>query len=194
MSVEMIGSDREWERMLLAWRELDVPEGWRAEIREEGIALTPPPAVGHADIDSVVNLALTTGLDRKWRVCHDLGLTIEHLKRLYEPDITVLAAERLRQFTDGTEIPVEYVELVVEIVSQSNARTDRVEKLWAFGQAGVPLYLLIDRFDADGPSVTLYSDPEDGHYRQIRKVPFGKPVELPEPIGLTLETSDFSRR
>jgi Uma2 family endonuclease len=194
MSVEMVSNDRDWERMLQTWRELDVPEGWRAEILEGGITLTPGPGHGHNKISDRVHRALVGALGFEWIISQATDVAIPELLRLYRPDFTVFATTVIDRDPDGGELGVENAELVVEIVSRSNARTDRVEKLWAFGQAGVPLYLLIDRFDADGPSVTLYSDPADGHYRQIHKVPFGKPVELPEPIGLTLETSDFSRR
>jgi hypothetical protein len=65
-----------------------------------------------------------------------------------------------------------------------------VEKLSAYAQAPVPLYLLIDRFDAAGPTATLFSEPIDGHYQRAERVPFGKPVTLPDPIGAVIETWD----
>jgi hypothetical protein len=39
--------DARWAYLLRAWQELDIPEGWRAEIREEGIVVTPPPSAAH---------------------------------------------------------------------------------------------------------------------------------------------------
>ncbi|MGW4804056.1 hypothetical protein [Kitasatospora sp. NPDC004272] len=48
-------------------------------------------------------------------------------------------------------------------------------------------HLLVDRFDRPGPTVTLYSEPSDGAYGQSVRVPFGKPVELPEPFGKPVE-------
>lgn len=36
-----------WEYLLETWRELDVPEGWRAEIDEARIFLVPPPHAHH---------------------------------------------------------------------------------------------------------------------------------------------------
>jgi Uma2 family endonuclease len=79
----------------------------------------------------------------------------------------------------------------VEIVSKSNARMDRVEKLRAYAIAPVPLYLLIDRFADSGPSVTLFSEPLDGHYRHSEQVPFGAKITVPEPFGLVLDTKEF---
>jgi hypothetical protein len=55
----------------------------------------------------------------------------------------------------------------------------------------VPLYLLIDRFDEDGPAVTLFYDPVDGHYQHVVRIPFGEKVSLPEPFGIDLDTGGF---
>lgn len=40
-------SEDSWTFLLRAWQETDVPEGFRAEIREEGIVLVPPPGGPH---------------------------------------------------------------------------------------------------------------------------------------------------
>ncbi|WP_268952318.1 Uma2 family endonuclease [Saccharopolyspora karakumensis] len=88
-------------------------------------------------------------------------------------------------------MPVEPALLVAEITWKSNADVDRKEKLWAYGQAEVPLYLLIDRFAEGGPAVFLHSDPQDGSYRKRELFPFGKPVELPAPFDLTIPTDEF---
>ncbi|MDA2811867.1 hypothetical protein O4J56_14585 [Nocardiopsis sp. RSe5-2] len=44
MSVAVVGAEHQWDVLLRAWREVDLPgEGWRAEIDEQRIALMPPP-------------------------------------------------------------------------------------------------------------------------------------------------------
>ncbi|MFI9275073.1 hypothetical protein ACIGXM_30820 [Kitasatospora sp. NPDC052896] len=47
------------------------------------------------------------------------------------------------------------------------------------------------RFDAEGPTVTLFAEPEGGTYRRSTRVPFGQPVALPEPFGIELSTEAF---
>ncbi|MDF3300756.1 Uma2 family endonuclease [Streptomyces tropicalis] len=78
--------------------------------------------------------------------------------------------------------------LAVEVTSYDadTDRRDRQEKPVAYGAAGVPLYLLIDR---DACVVKLYSDPDPGvGYRLSRTVPFGAVLVLPDPLGIELDT------
>lgn len=78
--------------------------------------------------------------------------------------------------------------LVVEVTS-CDADTDRrhrQKKLVAYGMAGIPFYLLIDR---DTCTVDLYSDPNpDVGYSHCRRAPFGDNVLLPAPLGIDLDT------
>jgi Uma2 family endonuclease len=180
-----------WASLLHAWQELDVPEGWRAEIVGEGITMTPPPGNGHNAIADWVHRALAGVVSNDLGLYQTLGLSIPMRRKLFIPDLVVVPRAELRQLPDNQPVPAERALLVVEITSESNADVDRTTKRWGYAHAPVPLYLLIDRFDEDGPSVHVFSEPENGHYRQSISVPFGKPVVLPEPIGLTLDTSEF---
>ncbi len=180
----------EWDGLLQTWRELDVPEGWRAEITEDGITMTPPPANLHNSIANSVHRALNLGLSDEFGVYQTLGVAIPVVSCLYIPDVCVMRVEDLHE---GTEVTGDKVLLAVEITSKRHAQHDRKAKTWHYAHAPVPLYLLIDRYDEDGPAVTLCSDPRDGHYQRKTRVPFGDAIELPEPIGLTLGTADFPR-
>lgn len=181
----------EWDGLLQTWRELDVPEGWRAEITEDGITMTPPPSISHNDIASLVDRALVRGLPDNLRVFQTLGVAIPAVNRLYIPDVCVVRGNDLHK---GTELTAEQVLLAVEVTSKRNAEHDRKKKTWHYAHGPVPLYLLIDRYDADGPAVTLFSHPVDGHYQRQTRVPFGDSIELPDPVALTVETSDFPKQ
>ncbi|WAL66238.1 Uma2 family endonuclease [Amycolatopsis cynarae] len=181
----------DWGALLRAWWELDVPEGWRAEILEGGVTMSPPPGNGHNLIADLVHRSLVRAVPVDWSVLQTLGVSIPGLKRLYEPDLVVVPRAELVARPDRVPVPAVLAKLAVEIVSRGNARTDRVEKLRAYAQAPVPLYLLIDRFDDEGPTVTLFSEPVDGHYRTAERVPFGDSVTLPSPIDLVLDTKEF---
>ncbi|MER5789156.1 Uma2 family endonuclease [Streptomyces sp. NPDC001980] len=79
--------------------------------------------------------------------------------------------------------------MVVEVTSYDSDtdRRDRHEKPAAYGQADIPLYLLIDR---DSCTVTVHSSPDRkvGGYRVVRTAKFGEKVLLPDPIGIELDT------
>ncbi|GAA2912160.1 hypothetical protein GCM10020221_04800 [Streptomyces thioluteus] len=39
--------------------------------------------------------------------------------------------------------------------------------------------------------VTVYSDPKDGEYLSVISQPYGNPVQLPDPVGFTLDTEEL---
>ncbi|MCX4584493.1 Uma2 family endonuclease [Streptomyces sp. NBC_01481] len=183
-----------WDYLLSTWQELDVPEGWRAEIDEGLITLVPPPDDGHNLIAEQVHWALRNAAPEGWGVYQTLGLFIYRLERLYIPDLVVvpkkLLAERAKK-KEKAPLAAAEAALAVEITSKSNASHDRSSKLSAYASGAVPLYLLIDRYDEGGPSVTLFSEPRNGMYRTGLRKPFGEPVPLPEPFSTELDTSEF---
>jgi Uma2 family endonuclease len=83
--------------------------------------------------------------------------------------------------------------LVLEVTSYDSDtdQRDRQEKPVAYGAAGIPFYLLIDR---DACMVKLYGDPEpEVGYRETRMAPFGDRLLLPEPLGIELDTEKLKQ-
>ena len=130
------------------------------------------------------------------RVC------MQHRPDLWLHAESGLKTERYRKGrarADGVLVPVgglkghgEWSEaggalMAVEITSYDSDtdRRDRVEKPDGYAAAGIPVYLLIDRDDG---SVTVFTEPEDGRYRQQVNRPFGATVKLPAPVNITLDT------
>ncbi|MFB6778965.1 Uma2 family endonuclease [Streptomyces sp. NPDC056352] len=186
--------DRSCDYLLRTWRELDVPEGWRAEIDEERIVLVPPFQAHHHAIVGRVQRRLYEVLPEELEIYQTLGVHVAPLDKLYVPDLVVMPSELIDTVDPESSDPMDVSEalLIVEITSKGNARDDRTKKYRAYARAGVPLYLLIDRFDTRGAMATLFTEPnEDGTYKRSDAVPFGKPLTLPEPFGTTLLTADF---
>jgi hypothetical protein len=77
--------------------------------------------------------------------------------------------------------------MVVEVTSydEDTDRRDRVEKPRAYAETGIPVHLLIDR---DTCEVKVHSQPDGVRYEQVVTVPYGKTVELPDPVGIELDT------
>ncbi|WP_354645014.1 Uma2 family endonuclease [Kitasatospora camelliae] len=193
MTAMTVESGRQWSYLLATWRELDVPEGWRAEIEGGQIVLVPPPGKGHNLIAGEVHDALLRCLPREIGVYQSLGTETARLEKVYVPDLVVLDKDALEAPRSEDALPIDAADilLAVEITSAGDARHDRTKKLWSYAHAPVPLYLLIDRFDEHGPTVTLFSEPVNGAYQQAVRRPFGKPVALPEPFDTVLLTDGF---
>ncbi|MBW5254193.1 Uma2 family endonuclease [Streptomyces sp. P01-B04] len=185
---------RPWDYLLHTWLELDVPEGWRAEIDEGQIVLVPPPHAHHNGIAAKVQRRLYANLPEELGIYQTLGVHVAPLDKLYVPDLVVMPAELIDAADSESSDPVDVSEalLVVEITSKGDARDDRTKKYRAYARAGVPMYLLIDRFDTRGAMATLFTEPnEDGTYKRSDPVPFGKPLVMPAPFDVTLATDAF---
>ncbi|WP_248844373.1 Uma2 family endonuclease [Streptomyces hirsutus] len=116
-----------------------------------------------------------------------------------ESGLMAEAYRKGRARTDGTLVPVDHFRgdgewsapdgslMTVEITShdRDTDRRDRVDKPVGYAGADIPVYLLIDR---DHHTVVVHSEPKDGRYRQSRSYPWGATVELPPPVGITLDT------
>lgn len=179
------------EVLLEGFLALDTPEGFRAELIEGEIVVTPPPDGDHEDyigliVDQVARRART-----RMQFSGNKGLRLRSgggcPKNHAIPDGTFAPLD-LRLFRGAAPwMPCEGIALVVEVTS-TKPQADREAKRRCYARGGIPLYLLIDR---DAGSVTLFSDPEDADYRQHLTIPYGKPLPLPEPFAFDLETGDF---
>ncbi|MFF4208113.1 Uma2 family endonuclease [Streptomyces sp. NPDC001796] len=170
---------------------LDTPEGFRAELIEGEIVVTPPPDGDHEDsISQIVKQVI-----RRSRTDMDFsgnkGLKLQSgggcPKDHVIPDGTFAPAElRLYRGADPW-MPCDGVAMVLEVTS-TRPNTDRRAKRRCYARGGIPLYLLVDR---EASSITLFSDPEKDDYREQRTRPLGKPLALPEPFAFELDTGDF---
>ncbi len=70
-TVDQGSEGRAWDYLLQTWRELDVPEGWRAEIDEGRIVLVQPPhAHHHHGIAAKVRRRLYANLPEELEIYH----------------------------------------------------------------------------------------------------------------------------
>ncbi|MFD4654794.1 Uma2 family endonuclease [Kitasatospora sp. NPDC058444] len=170
------------DSVLQAFLGLDTPPGFKAELIEGEIVVTPPPDGPHETAFSL----LAKQFFRKAAIDLDLsgnkGLIIGPKSR-FIPDGTVVPVGHFENADSWA--PAEGVLLVFEITS-SNPHKDREPKRRGYAAAGIPCYLLIDRSEG---MVTLFTSPRDGDYVTRSQVEFGKPIDLPAPFSFTLDTA-----
>ncbi|MGH8880395.1 MAG: Uma2 family endonuclease, partial [Stackebrandtia sp.] len=126
--------------MLDIFLSLDTPPGYRAELIDQEIVVTPPPQAFHEGIIHLITRAINRGADTDFWLAGNRGL-ITPLGR-FIPDITVgheSGFSTREHWTDCTD-----VELVCEVTSHDPHR-DRHAKRRGYAQAQIPLYLLVDR-------------------------------------------------
>lgn len=164
------------------------PESARLEFLNGKIGVKPMPDGNHGEI--VAWLLMQCMQHRPELFLYpEQGLQVEaYRKGRARPD-AVLAPRRFF-LGKGEWAEPHGVLMVVEVTSHDrdpDAR-DRVEKPDAYAAARIPVYLLVDR---DMTTVTVFADPEGGVYRSATSRAFGAAVELPDPVGFTLETEDL---
>ncbi|GAU66439.1 hypothetical protein SSP35_03_00870 [Streptomyces sp. NBRC 110611] len=179
------------ETLLNGFFALETPEGFKAELIEGEIVVTPPPDNNHERFFSRIVKQVLTRSCTDMDVSGNKGIVLSpgglYPKNYVIPDATFVPSDADLFGLPGNWIPSDAVALVVEVTSSKPYR-DRVIKRDAYARANIPLYLLVDR---EKSTVTLFSEPVDGDYQTIRTVPIGKPIALPDPFSFDLDTSDF---
>ncbi|WAZ21357.1 Uma2 family endonuclease [Streptomyces cinnabarinus] len=171
---------------------LDTPEGFRAELIEGEIVVTPPPDGDHEDYIELIVEQVYGRSRTRMQFSGNKGLKLHSggdlgLKDRVIPDGT-FAPRELRLYRGAESwMPCDGVAMVLEVTS-TKPKADREAKRRCYARGGIPLYLLVDRAAS---SITLFSDPDKDDYREHCTRPLGKPLTLPEPFAFDLDTADF---
>ncbi|MGW5448312.1 Uma2 family endonuclease [Streptomyces asiaticus] len=166
-----------------AWKAMAPPEGFRAEIIDEAIEVSPPRRRRHAVVVNRLRLALTSQLIGGDHAGYQ-GAHVIHRRKVWIPDLFI-APEDLDEIPDEEDLGVDAsgVKAVFEVVSpgrEAQSR-DRERKRRAYARAGIPLYVLIDDFDGDGTVVVLTNpNPDKAVYADEHRVPYGTDAVIPD--------------
>lgn len=169
-----------------AFEDLEVPEGFKAELLRGDIVMTAGP-------DRVHNRIVLSVLDQiprdRWERLQTQDIAIPGESSEPQPDLVVL--ENGSEPGPGRLISAPAVTMLVEVVSRNSADADYGIKRSMYAAGQVPAYLIIDPFEAE---CLLLTEPtgtgEDADYKAERRTQFGEPVPLPV-LDLKLETGEF---
>lgn len=177
------------DNVLREFLSLEIPDGYRAQLIDGEIIVTPPPGGNHEHCISLIMEQVFTQSATRMHVSGNKGLVVPAVagQNRVIPDLTIAPAE-LTLFVDAPSwMRPSGVAMVVEVTS-TLADIDRTSKRRAYAAARIPLYLLVGR---DDKTVTLFSGPSRDTYISTATVPVGDPIDLPEPFSFSLETANF---
>jgi Uma2 family endonuclease len=95
-----------------------------------------------------------------------------------EPDLLVVAKDRI-----GEKNIQENPTIVVEVLSSSSRRYDRLLKFGRYAEAGIPQYWITD---PDRPSVEVYDLDDQRAYRLTASAEGDAPVTIASPLAVTV--------
>jgi Uma2 family endonuclease len=190
-AMAMPGTDsaaaEEFAELERLWYELEVPPGTRVELIDGELVVSPTGSVWHSEAVYSLTVSLVRVAERhKWVIHTNLTAHVSPTRERLIPDLMV-APKDAPPFGE-CELLASGALLVAEVVSPWSQRRDREVKPRAYARGGVPLYLLIDRF-ADPSAVTLFSEPGEEGYGNRRTAAAGKPLRLPKPFDIALDTA-----
>ena len=122
---------------------LALPDDVRAELIGGELYVTPSPTLRHQDAVAMIwrlldGHAVRTGAGRAWVAPADVHLPSGDI---VQPDVLFVRGDRMEIARDVVEGAPD---LVVEVVSPSNAERDRVVKRDLYATNGVPAYWIVD--------------------------------------------------
>ncbi|WP_241778603.1 Uma2 family endonuclease [Streptomyces sp. AcH 505] len=167
-------------------------EELRPELIHGKLGVKPVPDGDHGRIIQWLTRICIQAGPELW--VHDQGLRVETYRTGHaRPDGVLAPADVFVGHGEWADAgPALMVVEVTSYDSDSDSdsdsdtdRRDRVEKPRAYAETGIPVYALIDR---DSCEVIVHSVPDGVRYERSDRIPFGKAVELPAPVGIRLDT------
>jgi hypothetical protein len=170
------GTGLDWAEVLEVWRAFESTGQGRAEMIREGLRQRLSPNAEISAIAEVVFQVLTAGLGGDLGVHRNLAIGFPSIGGILVPNVTVVRNARTRP--EEEPVPGDSVILAVDIIDRPRFPyedgTENKPREWTCAYAGIPLYLLIDPFDEEGPRVFLSSEPARGVYQEKQAVSFGR--------------------
>ncbi|MFU8851595.1 Uma2 family endonuclease [Micromonospora sp. SL1-18] len=155
----------------------------RVELFDGSLHVTPAPTPRHQRISRKLGNILETATEAVGLELLEAVNVRLRPGRIPIPDIVITDPVNL----DELIIEADAVRLVCEIISPSNAATDKVLKMHYYAAAGIEWYLLVEQ---ENGTLHLYRR-QGRHYRELSVTKPGEALELTEPVRATIRPEDL---
>lgn len=183
--IDMPDSD-ELDDLFEALERMPVPEGYKAEI-VEGTVYMSPQRYGHWEIIRRVVRALEDQFGMAVTVLSDVRIDFPGYQNGFCADVAKLR-DGATTDSDGRWRHQD-VEFVAEVISRGTGANDYGPKRRAYATAGVPVYLIADPYTA---KCHLHTEPAGESYERELTVAFGQPIDMTKtPLSFELSTENF---
>ncbi|MFF7988272.1 Uma2 family endonuclease [Kitasatospora xanthocidica] len=176
------------DRVTGIFENLEVPEGFKAElIRGEIVMMAGPDMVHNLIIRAIQHQTPYA----RWNALTTQDVAFPRDASEPQPDLVVF--ERGAAEESGRLLPALAVTLVVEVVSKTSVLRDYRTKRELYAEGQIPAYLIVDPIKGvcvllTEPSRAAASGLPD--YAVERTAKFGEAIPL-DLLGITLDTSEF---
>ncbi|WP_405389317.1 Uma2 family endonuclease [Streptomyces sp. NBC_01102] len=169
-----------------------LPPGYRVEIVGGVITVAPPPDGPHARaLTQLMIPFLAAGLhDEETEVLQGIGLWLPGGPEDYAiPDLAVVDADLDEHLVENNCYDPAAFRLVLEVTS-STYKNDLRNKVAAYAEANLPVYVIVDRKHS---RVHVLTEPVGGEYNSHEVYAPGQTAELPDSIGakVTLDVAEL---
>ncbi len=173
--------DADMFQLTRALDSLNVPDGWKAEIIEGEITLSPTRPVHGNTIFQLMSQFLAQ-LPTGFTAVTDVEFDFPGAGSGFAPDVAIIPSpESDKQQGRYTH---DIVEFVCEVVSPESRKRDYEQKARVYTAHGIG-YLLIDPYAAQCVLHAEGTEPA--------RVPYGDRVEIARPFALIVNTAHFQR-
>ncbi|PZG39885.1 hypothetical protein C1I98_23030 [Spongiactinospora gelatinilytica] len=160
--------------------------GYKAEIVRGSVVVSPMTTRLHSRVVLRLTKALfPLVLRHEWELHQTVGVRIPPERGdMRLPDLLVMPSDD--EFGEA-QVDGATCLLAAEVCSPGTRDVDYRDKPLEYARAGIPLYLILDPL-TEPPSLTLMSEPGNGYYEKVTAVEAGKPLALPSPFEITIDT------
>jgi Uma2 family endonuclease len=160
-------------------------DGQRYEIFDGSLLVTPPPALPHTCVTLLLSDQLERQLPSGIRAVENVGIAIRGGTTVFVPDLTLLPLATLRR--RAAVIAPDDTQLVIEVVSPSNAGRDLVLKRHGYAVGGIQYYWIVDPRAATVSVLELVGDA----YKETATIKAGEAWHTEAPYPLMIEPAEF---
>ncbi|HEY7222567.1 MAG TPA: Uma2 family endonuclease [Micromonosporaceae bacterium] len=158
----------------------------RVELFDGSLIVSPAPSFRHQSISRALANALDAGARAAGPEVYEAVNVRLRQDRIAIPDLAVLEPVVI----DALAAEASSIALIGEIVSPSNAGTDRVLKMRLYADAGIPWYLLAERNESGELTLRIFGL-QDGHYVEHASASPGTALRMTNPFVINLDPAEL---